>query len=415
MNVLKQFNICKHTDFLEPGMWFLCQDEQYLGKALLKNPFGVICSPEVAPLLTCPYTLTQDPYRTWSDMCALQWPSRPGFVAGVTGTNGKTSVAYITYQLLCKLGISAAYIGTLGVHSHFKSSYNLRLTTPDAFDLHRILHELSQNATTHLAIEISSIALTQKRVANLHLDVAAFTSFSQDHLDLHKDMNTYWAAKMEIVDILKPTGIFLVERELSHRINFSHTVYNSSYTYTSPLYVGFMQDNLQAAGSICQAAGFTQAQIQAAIDSISERVPGRLEEVLPNVFIDFAHNPESLQRLLQCFAGKRIVLVFGCGGNRDQGKRVLMGEIARKYSEVVIITDDNPRQEEPKLIREQIICGCPSAIDIPNRCAAIREGIRISRSIDGVCIIAGKGHETVQIYGNSESHFSDREEVMRWI
>lgn len=429
--IIPGLSICKHTDDLQPGMWFLCESAAYLEKALAMSPVGIISTADIVKNLPCRYITTNSPWQTWSDLCAMTYPKQPSFIAGITGTNGKTSTAYIAYMILSNLGLQAAYIGTNGISHNVDKVLDLRsskLTTADAYDLHHNLHTLTEAGVTHLILEVSSSGLERKRVANIPLNVAVWTSFSQDHLDIHNNMEHYWNTKLEITKLIKNNGTFLINYQLEQQIvqtGVPYQIYNHKHIYTNPIYTSFMADNLQGAASIAELAGFSNAEIQNAIDQIHEPVPGRLELIEQNVIVDFAHNPDSLKRLLLGFRGQRIVLVFGCGGNRDHEKRKLMGEIASNYADYIIITDDNPRNENPDEIRKAIISGCArlgvyekgyaAVSEVPSRRDAIRLGIKIAKDQGALCIIAGKGRETTQIYKDYTVDFSDIEEVKRYI
>jgi UDP-N-acetylmuramoyl-L-alanyl-D-glutamate--2,6-diaminopimelate ligase len=277
-----------------------------------------------------------------------------------------------------------------------------------------MLHSFAENGITHLILEISSSGLVRKRVANIPLDLAVWTSFSSEHLETHGTLAEYWKAKMEILALLKKYGKFLIGQELEERIAITgaiYEVYNREYLYHHPDYRFFMQDNLQGSCKICEFAGFTHQEIQKALNQLEGTIPGRLEFISKDVVVDFAHNPNSLERLLSAFRDRAIVLVFGCGGERDPSKRPMMGRIASKYATVTIVTDDNPRTEDPGLIRHQILNQC-NGLEIPDRHEAIKHGIRTAKEIGGICIIAGKGRETVQLYHEARP-FSDLDEARK--
>jgi UDP-N-acetylmuramoyl-L-alanyl-D-glutamate--2,6-diaminopimelate ligase len=352
----------------------------------------------------------------------MRFPRIPNFVAGVTGTNGKTSVAYLAYKLLEALGCRCGYIGTLGIFPQV--GVVTSLTSPDAALLHETLDIFASIGITHVCVEISSSALDRHRVDQLLLDIAVFTSFSEDHLDIHQTMQRYWQAKLKISSLIKRNGTFLAHasifEDLKHEIepheHYDLQEYNaekyghlhSSWQAEKP--ENFMSSNLEAAGRICEAAGFAQEEIRAAIMREKPQVSGRMQVVStsPLVIVDFAHTPDGLKKLLQQLPEKKI-LVFGCGGNRDSSKRKLMGQIAHALATRVVVTDDNPRNEDPAHIRKQIIEGCPNAIEIGDRRTAIEYGIMEAINKSMACVIAGKGHEVFQIYGQEKIPFSDLE------
>ena len=400
--------ITKHTQYLSKSDWFLCENPSFLPKALKIGPAGVILTNEAyavySDILNCPYIITNNPGLTWAEFAVMANPRMPKFIAGVTGTNGKTSTAFLAYKILKQLGAKAGYIGTLGIYPDV--DIPIDLTTPDAAELHQILSRFDEMGVSHAIMEVSSSGLQRHRVAKIPLDIAVFTSFGQDHLDVHQTIEDYWKTKLSIATLLKNPHRFYVNPSMTNQMileQIEHNIVEQKYSH--PKLVGFMLENLQAACCICEAAGYVG--IQEALESMDVQIPGRLQVVAKNVVVDFAHTPEALERLLQVFAGQKIVLVFGCGGDRDSSKREMMGKIAAKYAQTIIITDDNPRSEDPDTIRSQIIAGCPNAIDEPSRYKAIHLGITIANRDNGVCIIAGKGHETHQIYANNVQEFSD--------
>jgi len=405
---------CKHTDYLLPGDWFLCENHLYLTKALSIGPAGVLLTKEIydeySNRINCSYVIIEDPKSKWSELANQVFPKKPAWIAGVTGTNGKTSTAYLAHRWLNLLGARAGYIGTLGVIPDVGISIDL--TTPDAAELHQILYKFYEEGITHAVLEISSIGLLDKRVNSIALNCAAFTSFSQDHLDIHKTMENYWRSKLEITKLINHKGDFFIHTSLEDNIKKEDIQYRLFPTnkYTNPRFIEFMNDNLQAAGAICESAGFSETELRKTAHLL-ESVPGRMQIVSenPKVIIDYAHTPDALLKLLKQFNKEELILIFGCGGDRDRSKRKVMGEIANQYAKVVIVTDDNPRTEIPGAIREEIMLGCPDAVEIPSRYDAIKLGIESAKAGGLTCIIAGKGHENTQTYGKISYHFSDLE------
>lgn len=415
---IDQLNISKHTATLDSSSWFLCEDEKYLLQAISMKPKGIFLTREVynkyRKSIECPYIIISDPWTKWAEIAALSHPSRPRFICGVTGTNGKTSVAYIAYQLFKLLGINSGYIGTNGVVPDV--GINNPLTTPDASDLHMILERFSDHGVTHVTLEISSSGLQRQRASQLVLDCAVLTSFSQDHLDIHGTMENYWNTKLSIVNLLVDSSNFIVHESLRERMaaaNIPCRLYKRNDKYKNKSFISFMEDNLAASCMICEVAGFDPSEIQGILSNAKLNVPGRMQIIHnePTILVDFAHTPAALEALLRTFVGKKRLVIFGCGGNRDQSKRSIMGRVASANAEIVVITDDNPRNEDPAEIRSQVMSGCPEAVEIPCRKDAIRYGIEKSKSEDFVCIIAGKGHESWQIYGDTHEKFCDTEVV----
>ena len=425
---------CRNSRYLQPGDWFVCEDIAHLEAGIEKKPAGVILADRIEAeirlgggikskeSLSLPQIIRKDVLRIWSELALMRFPRTPNFIAGVTGTNGKTSVAYLAYKLLEALGCRCGYIGTLGIFPAV--GFTTSLTSPDAALLHETLDIFASIGITHVCIEISSSALDRHRVDQLLLDIAVFTSFSEDHLDIHQTMKRYWQSKVKISSLIKRNGVFLAHtslfEKLKDEVEFDkhYELYKYSvekYGHLHPSWQSerpenFMSSNLEAAGRICEAAGFTQEEIRVAIMTERLQVPGRMQVVStsPLIIIDFAHTPDGLKKLLQQLPEKKI-LVFGCGGNRDASKRKLMGQIAHALATKVVVTDDNPRNEDPAHIRREIIEGCPNAIEIEDRKAAIEYGIKESINNSMTCVIAGKGHEVFQIYGEERTPFSDLE------
>ncbi len=386
-----------------------------------------------------------------SKMAALFYPRQPATVAAVTGTSGKTSVAAFTRQIWAALGYQAAALGTTGVIKP-SGAVSASLTTPDPVNLHRMLDELAVEGVDHLAMEASSHGLDQRRLDGVRLAVAGFTNLSRDHLDYHPTMEAYLAAKLRLFDALLEAGrpavlnadcdvaekvanaiaarrqnLFTIGRKGEfirlldvtaqgdgQRIRLSHE--GRIYDLHLPLAGDFMVSNALVAAAMCIATGSDAEAVFAALEKLSG-APGRLEHVGARagapIFIDYAHKPDALEKVLQNLRPMvrgRLILVFGCGGDRDAGKRAIMGEIAARLADLVIVTDDNPRSENPADIRRAILQGAPKAIEIGDRASAIRHAISLLQSGD-VLLVAGKGHETGQIVGATILPFSDHEAV----
>jgi len=374
---------------------------------------------------------------------------QPATIAAVTGTSGKTSVAEFTRQIWRELGFEAASLGTIGIVSPKKTAYGA-LTTPDPIALHRALDDLAGAGVTHLAMEASSHGLDQKRLDGVRLVAGAFTNLSRDHLDYHRDLRSYLAAKLRLFnDLLAPGAAAVVDADsdaagdvvaaararglelttvgragvtirlaaaeragFASRLTLSHR--GRDYRVLLPLPGDFQVSNALVAAGICLATGSDAQKVFAALENL-QGAPGRLERVGEtrgaSVFVDYAHKPDALDKALAAlrpFVFGRLIVVFGCGGDRDPGKRPLMGEIATKRADVVIVTDDNPRSEDPQAIRAAILAAAPGAIEIGDRGEAIKSAVSMLRRGDAL-MIAGKGHETGQIVGDRVLPFSDAE------
>jgi UDP-N-acetylmuramoyl-L-alanyl-D-glutamate--2,6-diaminopimelate ligase len=377
-------------------------------------------------------------------------PSEALQVTGITGTNGKTTTAWLVMQATARLGQSAGYLGTLG-HGLNGQLNPAELTTPDCISFHRQLRELADAGARHAVAEISSHALDQERVAGVRFSTVAFTNLSRDHLDYHGDMAAYGTAKARLFALGAATAVINLDdvfgRELAARLPGSARLVGVTLGGTagatlagtlravgadgleielrsgaqkarlqSPLWGRFNAENLLVAAGILIGSGWSLEQAASALGSCAAP-PGRLERVTstpgqPAVLVDFAHSPDALRKALAAVrehcAGE-VWCVFGCGGDRDRGKRAPMGAAAVSGADRVIVTDDNPRTEDPQQIVADILSGI-GALDrlqvVPERAAAIERAIRLARPGDAV-LIAGKGHETVQITGATRRPFSD--------
>ena len=371
---------------------------------------------------------------------------QPKYVAAVTGTNGKTSVVEFCSQIWCNVGCSAASIGTLGTCVNNDRKDN-SLTTPDADDLYATLRDINNKNIEHLALEASSHGIDQYRIHGLRLTTAAFTNFSQDHLDYHQDISKYFEAKKKLfyevlqkekiailnadiddyyalLEIAKKRGnkvitygkrgsdITLIKQTpIQSGLNLTIKIGGEIYDTFFPVLGQFQAYNLLCAIGIVISSGVDYQRI--CIDKLVSP-PGRMEKVKPFAFVDYAHTPSALKQAmlsLKWHFNKKIILVFGCGGNRDQTKRAEMGKIAQMYADRVIVTDDNPRNEDSAKIRHDILLHCPNALEIGDRKEAIEKGIDIAYNEGMILLIAGKGHEKSQIVSSQTFEFSDAEVI----
>ena len=384
---------------------------------------------------------------------AAQWNEiQPKTQIAITGTNGKTSVCNYVEQIWKFFGCRAASIGTLGVQGN--SCMELKHTTPEPILLHKILRNLAENQVEYVSMEASSHGLKQCRLDGVDLKAAAFTNFSRDHLDYHADEDEYLASKCILFDRILPEGQIVVinmddpyaqvvklvsenrghlvvtvgsnkEADFKicdHRYDLDGQIVKFSYlglpqVMQLPLIGNFQAINVLIAAALVINLGAPYREVFKFLPKLKS-VPGRMELVGTKkshgkVYVDYAHTPDALLNALKSLRlhtiGK-LILVFGAGGERDLGKRPLMGKIAREYADQIFITDDNPRNESPQNIRKEILKECPSAVEIPDRAEAIL--ISIEKMQDGdVLLIAGKGHETGQIIGDDILPFNDREFV----
>jgi len=374
---------------------------------------------------------------------------QPEIVVAVTGTNGKTSVVNFTRQMWEAQGVQAASLGTLGVIAGSRHT-PLKHTTPDPIQLHRLLAELAAEGIDHLALEASSHGLDQHRLAGVRLAAAGFTNLSRDHMDYHASAEAYLTAKRSLFTQVLPRGATAVlnadvpeypellaacrkrdQRVISYgragrelrvagfRPNGSGTyvelaVDGGTETVRIPLVGDFQLWNaLCALGLLVGAGGSLDAGVRALVSL--KGVPGRMQQVAEindaRVFVDYAHTPDAIEKVLRTlrpYARNCLVIVFGCGGDRDSGKRPVMGEIACRFADRVIVTDDNPRTEDAAKIRAQVLAGCTHATEIGDRASAIRTAVAGLDEGD-VLVIAGKGQESGQIVGTQVLPFDDAE------
>jgi UDP-N-acetylmuramoyl-L-alanyl-D-glutamate--2,6-diaminopimelate ligase len=381
---------------------------------------------------------------------ARLYPRQPETIVAVTGTNGKTSVASFTRQIWTALGRPAASLGTIGVTTP-KREIKGSLTTPDPVELHRLLDELAGEGVTHLAMEASSHGLDQRRLDGVRLSAGAFTNLTRDHLDYHRTLEAYRAAKLRLFDTLLPEGSAAVVNADSAEAGILGTIAEKrglrlftvgikgkdfclhavardgfgeiltvhaagrDHRVKFPLVGAFQISNALVAAGLVIATGADTASSLGALSTL-KGASGRLELVGDRngapIFVDYAHTPDALANALDALRpyARRLVVLFGCGGDRDPGKRPLMGEIAVRRADKVFVTDDNPRGEDPAAIRRAILAAAPGAVEIGNRAEAIREAVAELASGD-VLLVAGKGHETGQIVGDRTLPFSDQAEV----
>ena len=377
---------------------------------------------------------------------------QPETVIAVTGTSGKSSVADFVRQILSRLRYASASLGTVGIVTD-RGTQHGSLTTPDPVSLHKTLTRLADEGITQLAMEASSHGIEQRRLDGVRIAVAGFTNLGRDHLDYHATVEDYLDAKLRLFTTLLPQHAMAVvnadgpyaERVIAAACHAGHDVMTTgrngvtirlidartegfvqvltvesgrekTHTVRLPLVGAFQVENALLAAGLVMAAisSHDDSAIFSALEHLTG-VPGRMERIGEAngglCLVDYAHKPEALDGVLTAlrpFASGRLVVVFGCGGDRDRGKRPLMGAIAQRLADAVIVTDDNPRTEEPAAIRSAILAAAPRATEIGDRAEAIRTAVRGLRAGD-VLVVAGKGHETGQIVGDRTLPFSDHD------
>ena len=450
---------------VQPGFLFAAlagskaDGASFIADAVGRGASVILAAPDVAlPPLDERVVVVRDanPRRRIALMAATFAGLQPATIAAVTGTNGKSSTVHFLRHIWAALGLRAASVGTLGIVSP-GFTRGAGLTTPDPVQLHADLATLAGEGVTHLAVEASSHGLDQHRLDGLELSAAAFTNLTHEHLDYHASMDAYFDAKARLFDRLLPEGGTAVVNADSNRaaqlaeicgrrgIRFwtygiagkdfrlvrdeptprgQHLVIEalgSMCEVELPLVGGFQASNALAALGLAVATGSDVARSVGALATVSG-APGRLQLVARHktgapVYVDYAHKPEALETVLATlrpFAKGKLVVVFGCGGDRDRAKRPVMGEIATRLADYTLVTDDNPRSEEPAAIRAEILRGIPIGrrnwIEIrSDRHAAIERAMAALTSADDLLLIAGKGHETGQTIKGVTHHFDDAE------
>jgi len=459
-------SLCLDTKSVQAGSVFFAikgharDGHDLISEALEKGAIAVVCSDaeKVPKDFEGPILQVQDVRSMASLMSArfYGFPSQKLKTVGVTGTNGKTSVTYLTEYLLNQSGMPTAVMGTIDHHLGEKK-WPTDLTTPDPVSLQSRLRDFKNSSAEAVVMEVSSHALDQKRVEGVDFDVAVFTNLTRDHLDYHKTMKQYHEAKQRLFTDLMwksqknpTTAIVNIDDSFGRRMRVSEKAELRTYGQSESDFQFKVQNfdwmgtrfelktgdgnfeiqvpllgvhnvyNTVAAMAVACAFNFEIDQMILGLQSF-KGIPGRLQKVpiaSKQVFVDYAHTPDALEKVLQmlCVTRKsiqkksQIWCVFGCGGDRDSGKRPLMAQIAEKYSDQVIITSDNPRTESPQRILADIEKGfsISNYKKIENRKEAIHYALQKSEN-DDVILIAGKGHEDYQIIGTEKTHFSDYE------
>lgn len=425
----------------------------FIGDAIKRGASAVVTSEGKAldASAAVPIFRVENPRRILALSAARFHPGQPEIAVAVTGTSGKTSVAEFTRQIFAQLGRKSASLGTIGLIKPESAIYG-SLTTPDPVTLHATLSGLANEGVTHLAFEASSHGLDQFRLDGVRLTAAAFTNLGRDHMDYHESVDDYLAAKLRLfTELLRPgqaavinaegayaervvmaakrhdlsvltvgrSGTLLQLKSVTHDgIAQILSVENGGRVYDVrlPLVGAYQVENALVAAGLAIAAGEEAARV---IDALAylKGVPGRLEIIGEKsgglAIVDYAHKPEALAAALDAcrpFVSGKLICVFGCGGDRDKGKREIMGRIAVDKADVTIVTDDNPRTEVPAAIRAEILAGAQGAREIGDRATAIKTAVAMMGNGD-VVLVAGKGHETGQIIGTSVIPFSDHETV----
>jgi UDP-N-acetylmuramoyl-L-alanyl-D-glutamate--2,6-diaminopimelate ligase len=425
--------------------------EDFIPQAVTRGAVAVVARPQAA-VDAVPHLSDDQPRRLFANLAAKFFAPYPEVAVAVTGTNGKTSTVEMTRQMWRMIGHRSASIGTLGVTTS-DDQVKTGLTTPDIVTFLSNVAGLERMGVSHVAYEASSHGLDQHRAEGVPLAAAAFTNFSRDHLDYHSSMEVYFEAKMRLFDeLLGPDGTAVVwtddakSAEVMERVRrrgsalmtvgregetirlveqvptpLGQTVSlaneGKTHKLALPLIGAYQAANVLVAAGLVMATG---AGFEAAFSAMQRVSPvrGRLERAVISgrgvpVYVDYAHTGDALEAAIAALKphvanvqGGRLITVFGAGGDRDQGKRPEMGTVASRLSDVVIVTDDNPRGEDPAKIRREVLAGARGAKEIAGRREAIAEAIAIARAGD-IVLLAGKGHEQGQIIGDRVLPFDD--------
>lgn len=434
---------------------------QYIPDALQRGASAIVTDHH-APIgmaTTAPVLYVTDTRAAISALADALYPQQPEFLYAVTGTDGKTSTADFVRQLATLTGHKAASIGTLGLRSPIdglNKQFPAINTSPEPVLMRRILSSLADAGVTHAAIEASSHGIDQKRLDGLKFKAAAFTNLTRDHLDYHGTVEAYAAAKAALFSRVLPIdGLAVLNHDdaqfttlkaicdqrgirlrsfgraadSDYRIvsvkqhagglDAELNIYGKSHVVSLPLYGAFQLQNILTALALLD---LKPADIEGVVKTQLPRlagVPGRLEKIAEcngaAIFVDYAHTPAALENILKTLrphTAKKLHVLFGAGGDRDAGKRPEMGRAAMQFADVVLVTDDNPRSEDPAAIRAAILAAARGANEIPDRAVAIPTAVQQLEPGD-VLVVAGKGHETTQTIGAQVHQFSDAEHIRK--
>jgi UDP-N-acetylmuramoyl-L-alanyl-D-glutamate--2,6-diaminopimelate ligase len=448
---------------VEPGHLFAAlpgtktDGARFLKDAVARGARAILGRPELedqAKSLGVVFIGDENPRARLARMAAAFYGAQPDIVAAVTGTKGKSSVVAFLREIWTALGETAASLGTVGVVGP-KGEIPLEHTTPDPVEIHRLLAQLKRDGVDRLAIEASSHGLDQYRLDGVFVQACAFTNISRDHMDYHATFQDYLGAKLRLFrEVVAEGGVAVVNSDAEHGDAFIDAARRrgltlltvgetgetlklvarqsngeaqdlsilhaaKSYTVHLPLAGAFQASNALVAAGLAIGLGARPEKVFAALGHL-KGAPGRMEKVAFSaegapIYVDYAHSPDALEKVLMALrphTRNRLHVVFGCGGDRDKGKRPLMGQIATALADDVIVTDDNPRSEDPAQIRKEILAAAPNAREIGDRAEAIRAAIASLKKGD-LLVLAGKGHETGQYVGDQVLAFSDRGEALK--
>jgi UDP-N-acetylmuramoyl-L-alanyl-D-glutamate--2,6-diaminopimelate ligase len=429
----------------------------FVADAVARGAIAVLGRPEIAQAAEAAgvrFIADDNPRLGLAKAAAKFFGGQPKTVAAVTGTKGKSSVVAFLREIWTALDRPAASLGTVGLVAP-EGEIALKHTTPDPIEIHRLLAELKRDGVDHLALEASSHGLDQYRLDGVEIAACAFTNLSRDHFDYHPTIEHYIGAKLRLfTELVRSSGVAVVNVDAEYADRFTDAAKRRGltlltvgeagetiqlvarhgridgqmlnvrhrgrdYTVSLPLAGSFQASNALVAAGLAIGLGEEPWRVFAALEHL-KGAPGRLEKVAiaacgAPIYVDYAHTDDSLAQVLQAVrphVSGRLHVVFGCGGDRDKGKRPLMGKAAAQNADIVIVTDDNPRSEDPATIRKEALVGAPGAREIGDRAQAIQDAIAGLAAGD-LLVIAGKGHETGQIVGSEIRPFSDRAEAVK--
>ena len=428
---------------------------KFVQDAVARGASAVLGTPALesdVAALGVPFIPSENPRLGLARYAAAFYDAQPETVAAVTGTKGKSSIVAFLREIWTALGKPAASLGTVGVIAP-NGVMPLSHTTPDPVEIHELLATLKADGVDHLAIEASSHGLDQHRLDGVRISGCGFTNITRDHMDYHATFEDYLAAKLRLFgEVVEQGGVAVVNADADHADRFIEAararklrlitvgmagdtirlvsltghgdaqklqvVYaGGTYDIDLPLAGTFQASNALVAAGLAIGLGEEAGKVFAALEHL-KGAPGRMEKVAfvngAPIYVDYAHTPDSLQKVLEALrphTQNRLHVVFGCGGDRDRGKRPLMGAVAVKLADDVIVTDDNPRSEEPAAIRAEILAAATGAREIGDRAQAIQKAVA-ELQVGDVLVIAGKGHETGQYIKGEVYPFSDREQAV---
>lgn len=472
MQILHLSKIYRDSRKVTENSCFFCIQyaQHYIEEAIQNGAKLIVANAEPAKDYGVSYIVVDDVRQALAEAAANLYQPKPEYLIAVTGTCGKSSVVDYCRQIGEIIGFRTASIGTLGVkcsdqeiEAKAQELFYTDLTTPDIITMNALLQFLKLHNITHVAFEASSHGIDQQRIREIYVDAAAFTNFSQDHLDYHHTMEAYKLSKLRLFsENLKPGGIVVLADELFadadiydhleenniiagqdtsrvisvgqegkikitnieqnlHRQKIQFSYQNKEFEFCTNIAGSYQAKNLLIAAALLTQCNIKFEDIIPILHKV-ESVAGRLERVTSakdpyQIFIDYAHKPDALKHSLEemrKICNGKLHVLFGCGGDRDKSKRPIMGKIADHLADYVIVTDDNPRTESREQIRHEIMQACPKAVEIDDRAEAIKYAISQLKEND-ILLVAGKGHEDYQIIGTEKIHLDDKEEVRKYI